>query len=839
MDMQQVTAAPTTPPPLARMPSEEQLSGVLSEFARTMVTEFPIQAILDRLVQRIVDVLPITAAGVTLISPDARPRYVAASSESALRYEKFQTELGEGPCLMAYQQGDAVTVPDLHEDRRFPRFAAQALDAGLVAVFTFPLRHGDHQLGALNLYRDAPGPLDPGAMTAAQTLADVAAAYLLNAEARAEVRNSSERTERLAAIVESSNDSIIGWTSAGLISSWNSGAERIYGYAAEEAMDRDLSLIVSSEHLEVTARVHEKVLSGEHVAPFETEHLRSDGSMVDVALTVSPVRDRTGTTIGLSTVARDISENRRAVEALRNSQDRKGAILASALDAIITMDHEGCIDEFNPAAEYTFGLAAADVLGRKLADVIIPPELRSAHSRGLEMFLATGDGPLLRRRSEMSAMRSDGTSFPAEISISAVDTPGPPLFTGVVRDITERKAEEAERRSLEDRLHQSQRLESIGQLAGGVAHDFNNLLAVILNYVGFVAKAVADDPEAKHDVEQILAATQRAVRLTRQLLTFARRESIRPETLDLNAVVDEVQGLLARSIGEQIELVIRSGDDLPAFRADRGQTEQILLNLAVNARDAMPDGGTLTLETSSVRPDEDDSQAEDRTSGSGHCVRLSITDTGTGMSPEVANQAFDPFFTTKAKTEGTGLGLATVYGIIAAAGGTVNLHTNEGVGTTVEIDFPATEYDVASRELEPLPDALRGKGERVLVVEDQDAVREVAVRILRVNGYTVLEAASGADAISVWSEHDIDLLLTDVVMPHMTGPQLAEILRDLEPALPVLYMSGYAEGVLGPATLDDGVPLLEKPFDEAAILHSVHDTIAAGAAVSTPVVSAR
>ena len=226
-----------------------RLSAVLSEFARTMVTEFPIQAILDRLVQSIVGVLPITAAGVTLISPDARPHYVAASNESALRYEKLQSEVGEGPCLAAYQTGEAVAVADLHEDTRFPRFAPRALEAGLVAVFTFPLRHGDHQLGALDLYRDVAGALDPGAMRSAQTLADVAAAYLLNAQSRTELRDSSERTERLAAIVESSNDSIVGWTATGHISSWNSGAERIYGYAADEAIDRDLSLIVSPEHL--------------------------------------------------------------------------------------------------------------------------------------------------------------------------------------------------------------------------------------------------------------------------------------------------------------------------------------------------------------------------------------------------------------------------------------------------------------------------------------------------------------------------------------------------------------------------------------------------------------
>jgi PAS domain S-box-containing protein len=377
-----------------------------------MVTDFPIQAILDRLVHRIVDVLPITAAGVTLISPATHPRYVAASNESALRYEKIQSELGEGPCLAAYEAGKAVVVPDLHEDFRFPTFARRALEAGLVAVFTFPLRHGDEQLGALDLYRDTAGRLDATAMRAAQTLADVAAAYLLNAQSRAEARDPTERTDQR------------------------------YGYTS-------------------------------------------------------------------------------ALEALRDSEDRKAAILASSPDAVITLNHEGRIDELNPAAEQTFGFAATDVLGRKLADVVFPPDQRDARSRDINRLVMTGDGPLSGQWTELLAMRSDGTLFPAEIRIHAVDRPGPPLFTGVVRDITDRKSEEAVRRSLEHLLHQAQRLESIGQLASGVAEDLNDLLGVILNYASFVAKVVADDAEAKHDVEQILAATDRAVRLARQLLTSA------------------------------------------------------------------------------------------------------------------------------------------------------------------------------------------------------------------------------------------------------------------------------------------------------------------------------
>ncbi|MEY2459799.1 MAG: hypothetical protein QOG30_1629, partial [Acidimicrobiaceae bacterium] len=485
---------------------------------------------------------------------------------------------------------------------------------------------------------------------------------------------------------------------------------------------------------------------------------------------------------------------------------------------------DGTIDEFNAGAERTFGYAAADVLGRKLADVIVPPEHREAHNRGLYRYLATGTEVLFGRRIEMKAMRANGDLFPAEVSINVVDAPGRQLFTGFVRDLTEQMAAEAERRSLEDRLHQAQRLESLGQLAGGVAHDFNNLLAVILNYAIFVAEAVPDDPSVQFDVAQIVSASERAARLTRQLLTFARREPVQPERLQLNAVVSDIRELLSRTIGEDVELDVHAGHDVPAIHADRGQTEQILLNLAVNARDAMPDGGTLTIETAAVDLDENYARLHPGAKP-GRYVQLSVSDTGVGMSREVAAQAFDPFFTTKAKAEGSGLGLAIVYGIVAESGGAVNLYSEEGLGTTIKLFLPVDgDPRDASKVLPAAP--IPGAGETVLVVEDQDAVRDVTVRILRRNGYVVLEAATGAEAISVAADNEIDLLLTDVVMPKMSGRELAEHLRISRPDLPVLYMSGYAQGVFGPLrVLDEGVALIPKPFNERALLQSVHNTL--------------
>jgi len=642
------------------------------------------------------------------------------------------------------------------------------------------------------------------------------------------LRQELDVTARAAAIVESSNDSIISWTPSGIITTWNSRSEQMYGYSAEEAIGQEMSLIVPPDRIAELGSLHEQVLGGELVEPVETQKVRRDGTLVDVSVTLSPIRDRTGDLVGLSAVGRDISESKRAVEALRSSEARKSAILDSALDAIVTMNSEGRIEEFNPAAERTFGVTATEVIGRPLSEVIIPPDQRQAHDHGVQRFLATAESRLIGRCTQLTAMRADGTLFPAEVTINSVDLPGPPVFTGFIRDATARTTAEAERRSLEERLHQSQRLESLGQLAGGVAHDFNNLLAVILNYATFVGESVPDDLDVQFNIEQILAASHRAAGLTRQLLMFARREPVCPEMLDLNAVVEDVRELLARSIGEQIDLVVRGGIGLPAVRVDRGQTEQILLNLAVNARDAMPDGGALTIDTASVDLDLEFARFHPGTSA-GPYVQLSVSDSGTGMSPEVASRAFDPFFTTKGRTEGSGLGLATVYGIITEAGGAVSLYSEEGLGTTVKVYFPAMTdpATVATPSVRSKP--IGGAGEVVLVVEDQDAVRAVTVRLLRSNGYVVLEADSGAEAVAIAARRHIDLLLTDVVMPKMGGPELAAVLLADHPGLPVLYMSGYAPGLLGrPGALGGDVALVQKPFTEVTLLHGVHQAITPG-----------
>jgi signal transduction histidine kinase len=393
---------------------------------------------------------------------------------------------------------------------------------------------------------------------------------------------------------------------------------------------------------------------------------------------------------------------------------------------------------------------------------------------------------------------------------------------------------DAETERLASQIRQSQRLESLGQLAGGVAHDFNNLLGAIINYASFVAEdlaeAAATDPSrdwssAQHDIAQIQRSADRAAQLTHQLLSFARREVVRPQVLIVNEVVSEVEQLLRRTIGEHVELATSLETDLWPVLADRGQIEQVLVNLAVNARDAMPAGGLLTIETANVTVDESYAAGYPGAQAGRH-VRLRVSDTGEGMEAGVLRRAFEPYFTTKPNGEGSGLGLATVYGIITQAGGVAKIYSEAGIGMTFTALLPATE-EVRRVAASATPPGAGG-AETVLVVEDEEAMRDVVERILSRNGYRVLTAANGPAAIELVGGRDdhIDLLLTDVVMPQMLGKEAAERIVALRPDVKVLYMSGYAMPVLGAhGTLEEGVTLVEKPFSEPTLLAKVREVL--------------
>ncbi|MFI6077357.1 PAS domain S-box protein [Actinoplanes sp. NPDC051343] len=511
------------------------------------------------------------------------------------------------------------------------------------------------------------------------------------------------------------------------------------------------------------------------------------------------------------------------------------AIVRSSQDAIIGKTVQGVITSWNPAAERLYGYAPPEIIGCSAA-VLFPPAQRA---REFEILQEVLRGEPVEQY-ETERIRKDGTVITVSLTVSPIlDAAGHIVgVSSVSRDMTEQLQVRRQQEQWEQQAHRSQRLESLGQLAGGVAHDFNNLLAVIVNYAALIEEDIAAAAErdgekrwaqTRRDVQQTAAAAQRGVRLTQQLLAFGRREVIRPRALNLNTVVGEVQELLCRTLGEHIALATELDQQLWPVLADPGQLEQVLMNLAVNARHAMHGTGTLTIDTKNLHVNADQAAARPGLHA-GRYIRLRVSDTGMGMPPDVLDRAFEPFFTTKAEGEGTGLGLATIYGVITQAGGTAYLLSELNVGTSFVALLPATDAD-AGAEPAPRPRrtaSVQPGGETILLVEDEPALREVTRRLLARNGYHILEAQDPEDALRIAEHHPepIHLLLTDVVMPRMLGKQVAEQAKRLSPQTKVLYMSGYAKPVLASqGSLEPGVTLLEKPFSEADLLDKVTEVL--------------
>ncbi len=610
-------------------------------------------------------------------------------------------------------------------------------------------------------------------------------------------------------LVEAAPDAMIAVSGEGVIVLVNTQTEVLFGYARAELIGQTIEQLVPVGARAVHPAHREDYFGHPTTRPMgagmELAGRRKDGSEFPAEISLSVIETEAGPLV--AAVIRDGTARQQA------------AIINSSSDAIISRDLTGHVTSWNPGAEALYGYPAAEVLGHDV-QVLIPADRVAEEARVCGRVVA-GERVV---EFETVRLRADGTAIDVAKSNSPIfDATGEIVgISTFSRDITDRKRVERERQALEDRLHQSERLESLGQLAGGVAHDFNNLLSVILNYADFVADAVQDLEPVRRDVEQIRAAAERAAGLTHQLLLFGRRETSQPKVLDVDAVVADVQTLLSRTLGEHIELVVVPSPTAAVVLADRGQIEQVLVNLAVNARDAMADGGSLTIETNHVTLDEQGALLHPGLEP-GVYVQLAVSDTGCGMDADTISHAFEPFFTTKPSGAGTGLGLATVYGIVAEAGGTVTIYSEPALGTTFRVYLPPvggavpSEAGATPAQLDP------GGGETVLLVEDEDAIRTVATRILERNGFVVIGAADGQEALALAADHHFDLLLTDVVMPHMSGRDLADRIAEDHPGRPTLFMSGYSQGVLGSQRgLDDGVSLLQKPFSERSLVEAIH-----------------
>jgi two-component system cell cycle sensor histidine kinase/response regulator CckA len=552
----------------------------------------------------------------------------------------------------------------------------------------------------------------------------------------------------------------------------------------------------------------------------EKRYLHADGRVVHALAHVSLMHGDGERPLYFLCQLVDVTERRRAQAERRAGEERLRAIIDNSPALVIVKDLEQRYLLVNRRWEEMYGVAMEDALGKTAEEAAAGLSPETDHLD--REVIASGEA----RESTLTSPGPDGEEvhyldlkFPlrdAEGRIYAVCT--------IATDISERTRSEKLRAELEQRLAQAQRLESVGQLAGGVAHDFNNLLSVILTCVGFAERALPEDSPVRDDVEEIGRAAERAAALTRQLLMFSRREVSKKERLDVGELVRDLERLLTRTLSERIALRIMCESSLPPVLADRAQLEQVLVNLAVNARDAMPEGGTLAI---SVRGGEDG-------------VVVTVVDDGAGMAADVADRAFEPFFTTKEPGQGTGLGLATVHGIVTDSGGSVRLDSAPGEGTTVTVTLPAAPAGAAGAEPAPPPvqTARAPATARVLIVEDQDPVRRQAVRILSAEGYEVREAAGGDEALAAWEP--IDLLVTDLVMPGMSGSELAARARAREPALRVVYMSGHTDDELVRAGAREGdIAFVQKPFTREALLAAVAEALAdlpttAGRALGRP-----
>lgn len=494
-------------------------------------------------------------------------------------------------------------------------------------------------------------------------------------------------------------------------------------------------------------------------------------------------------------------------------------LLSTVLDAAVAIDAAGGVVGWNLAAEQTFGWSRAEALGQNLSDLIVPFKHQQAHAHGMRRYQETGVAHVVNRRIEIEARAKSGREFPIELSITEAHDGSGAAFVGFMRDISERIA-------MEHRLRESQRLEAVGHLTGGIAHDFNNLLTVILGNAETLAESVTD-PELKPLAEMTLSAAERGAELTNRLLAFARRQPLDPKPTNVNQLVEAMQSLIRRTLPENIEAKFVSDPDLGLIEIDSGELDSALLNLVVNARDAMENGGKLSIETANIVLGTDYAVQHPEVV-SGEYIMLSVTDTGVGMDADTVSHAVEPFFTTKPVGKGSGLGLSMVFGFTKQSGGHIEICSKLGEGTSIKLYFPRLGVSQPAKPHQHSERRPQGGTEKILIVEDNDLVLKHLRKQLVLLGYCVKSAMSGPEAIKLMEAHDdIDLLLTDIVMPGgMNGTELADRARTFRPLLKVLFTSGYTENTIDQhGRLDPGVALLRKPYTRQELAKKVREVL--------------
>lgn len=626
-----------------------------------------------------------------------------------------------------------------------------------------------------------------------------------------EVGDLASNVSKFELLVQSVTDyAIYMLDPTGRVTSWNAGAARLKGYQPHEIIGEHFSRFYTAE--ERQRNIPKIALeTAEKVGRFEAEgwRVRKDGSRFWANVVIDPIRDHAGNFLGFAKVTRDLTEQRAAEEKLRESEERFRLLIQGVVDyAIYMLDAEGHVSSWNAGAERFKGYREDEIIGQHFSKFYSDEDRRIGIPHNA-LETAKRDG---RFEAEGWRIRKDGSRFWASVIIDAIRNDQGHLigFAKVTRDLTEKRA-------TEEQLRQSQKMEAVGQLTGGLAHDFNNLLTGISGSLEMIQVRVAQGRAAELDryLTAAQGAVQRAAALTHRLLAFSRRQTLDPKPTNANRLIGGLEELIRRTVGPGVFVEVIGAGGLWPILADPSQLENAVLNLCINARDAMPDGGKLTVETANISLIGFAARQQDLPDG--EYVSVCVSDTGTGMTPDIIAKAFDPFFTTKPLGEGTGLGLSMIYGFARQSGGQVSVSSEVGQGTTMCLYLPRHAEDALIEE-EPLVSPLlepTGEGEVVLVIDDEPTIRMLIAEVLAEAGYAVIEAADGPAGLKVLeSNARIDLLITDVGLPGgMNGRQVADAARVSRPDLKVLFITGYAENaVIGSERMETGMYVLTKPF---------------------------
>jgi PAS domain S-box-containing protein len=630
----------------------------------------------------------------------------------------------------------------------------------------------------------------------------------------------SERNYRL--LVEGVTDYAIYMLDLeGNVTSWNSGAERIKQFTADEILGRHFREFYLPEERASGAPEHnlELALQSGH---FEASgwRLRRDGNHFWAHVVIEPLKNEDGTLIGFAKVTSDITERRRADQVIREAGERINTVIDTVVDGVILIDAKGIIQTFNPACETLFRYTKEEVIGQNVK-ILMPKVWRDEHDTYLSNYHRTGVRKIIGSGREVKGQRKDGSTFPMDLSVGEAKQNGESVFVGIIHDLTDRKR-------TEEQLVQAQKMETVGQLSGGIAHDFNNLLTVIVGNAEFLSEQLKARQDLRNLAEDIGRAGERGAELTQRLLAFSRRQTLTPVEFDCNELLDSMHKLLRRTLREDITVNTDFEDDLRVAFADRAQLESAIINLALNAQDAMQNGGCLSITTANISLDGQYHALHPEVRP-GEYVLIAITDNGDGMPKEVLDHVFEPFYTTKEVGKGSGLGLSMVYGFVKQSNGHVSVYSEPGLGTTVRIYLPAlaTEFE-KTPELALVAEIHATGNEVILIVEDDPFVRSYAVMCLRSLGYIVIAAVDGNDALQkLSSEASIDVLFTDIVMPGgISGWELADRALQQRPNLRVLLTSGYAlDTIAGRSRVRDGSVILTKPYRKSELARRLRDVV--------------